>query len=73
MNVDLAVLQSLFESRVNLSKMTEMEAVTQARDEWVRAQTWVLSESKAQYSFLWHCDQFDLDPSAVRRAIRERL
>lgn len=72
MSVDRAVLEATFRSRIELAKMTELEAQTQARDEWLRTQGWIRSQSQATGSFLWFCDEFELDPSAVRRAIRER-
>lgn len=71
-DVDLDVLRSIFASRVQLAKRTEEEAGDDARAEWRRCQAWVKSSSAKEKSFLWFCDSFDLEPSAVRRAIEEK-
>jgi hypothetical protein len=70
--VDKQVLSATFAARVQLAKLDEVEAVDQARVEWQKTQRWVLSESHREGSFLWFCDEFDLDASAVRRAIKEK-
>lgn len=70
--VDREVLASIFASRVALCKKTEDEAVANARIEHQRAVAWAKSSSQKQGSFLWMCDEFDLDASAVRRAIAEK-
>jgi hypothetical protein len=70
--VDKQVLAATFAARVSLAKLTEEEAVDQAKTEWHRTQKWVLSTSMRPGSFLWYCDEFDLEVSAVRRAIKER-
>lgn len=69
---DREVLSAIFASRVSLAKKTEDEAVEEARQEWRKTQRWVASTSMKERSFLWFCDEFDLDPSAVRRAIAKR-
>jgi hypothetical protein len=66
--VDKQVLSATFAARVQLAKLDEVEAV----DQWQKTQRWVLSESHREGSFLWFCDEFDLDASAVRRAIKEK-
>lgn len=70
--VDHDILAATFAARVQLAKESEDECVGKAREEWLRTQKWVLSESKRDGSFLWYCFEFDLDASAVRRAIREK-
>jgi hypothetical protein len=70
--VDLNVLRSVFASRVALAKMPVHEAIQQAEAEWHRTQKWVISQSNQEGSFNWFCQEFDLDESAVRRAIKER-
>ncbi len=72
MDLDREVLAATFASRVRLAKMTEEEAVCQAIGEYKRTLKWVASPSKAEGSFLWTCDYFDLEPDAVRRAIQEK-
>jgi hypothetical protein len=46
--------------------------VAHAEDEWDKTQRWVASASNKEGSFIWFCQEFDLDEGAVRRAIRER-
>lgn len=69
---DIDVLRAVFASRVATAKLTVHEAVQQAEGDWQRTQLWVLSKSEKKGSFLWFCDFFDLEPDAVRRAIREK-
>lgn len=69
---DHDILAATFAARVQLAKETEDECVEKSRAEWQRTQKWVASESHREGSFLWFCEEFDLDPSAVRRAIKER-
>lgn len=68
-DVDLDVLRSIFASRVQLAKRTEEEAGEDAKVEHRRCVAWVKSNSRAEKSFIWFCDSFDLEPDAVRRAI----
>jgi hypothetical protein len=70
--VDANVLRAVFAARVSLAKLTKAEAVTHAKDEWEKTQRWVASASSKEGSFVWFCQEFDLDESAVLRAIRER-
>ena len=72
MEVDREVLAAVFASRVALAKKTEDEAAADARVEHQRVQKWIKSDAKKERSFVWYCDTFDLDVSAVRRAIAER-
>lgn len=69
---DREVLASIFASRVSLAKMTEDEAAEASRLEHHRTLQWVKSESQKEQSFRWFCDMFDLEASAVRRAIQEK-
>lgn len=71
-DVDVQILQATFAARVTLAKKGKEEAVGDAALEWERTQKWVQSESKKAGSFTWYCEEFDLDPSAVRRAIKEK-
>lgn len=66
---DVNVLRGVFAARVQLAKMPAQEAIKQAYSEWYSAQRWVASTSKKEGSFNWFCQEFDLDESAVRRAI----
>lgn len=70
--LDAAVLRAVFQSRIRLVKMTREEAVASAGGEWDGAQKWLKSESRKEGSFYWMCDYFDLEPTAVKRAIREQ-
>lgn len=72
MDVDLDVLRSIFASRVQLAKRTEEEAGEDAKLEWRRCQAWVKSSSTKEGSFIWLCEEFDLEVTAVRRAIVEK-
>jgi len=57
---------------VLLAKLKTKDAVTRfAISEWQRAIAWVASSAETPGSFLWCCDQYDLEPDAVRRAIKE--
>lgn len=69
---DRETLAAIFASRVSLAKKTEDEAVNDARLEWKKTQAWIKSSSQKEGSFLWFADEFDMEPSAVRRAIEER-
>lgn len=70
--IDRAVLSGIFASRVSTAKLTEAEAVEQAQVEHKKTIAWVASDSTKERSFRWFCDLFDLDCTAVRRAIAER-
>lgn len=70
--VDRETLAAIFASRVSLAKRTEDEAAADARLEHQKTLKWVESPAKKEGSFLWFCDEFDLDPGAVRKAITER-
>ena len=72
LDTDHDILAATFAARVQLAKETEEEAAIASRAEWHRTQKWVTSTSKQVGSFNWFCDEFDLDPEVVRRAIREK-
>lgn len=71
MNADGEILASIFASRIMFAKKTREEAIEEAGVEWDKTQKWVASSSQREGSFLWMCDEFDLDPGAVRREIRK--
>ncbi len=70
--VDRETLAAIFASRVSLAKRTEDEAAADARVEHQKTVKWIASPAKGEKSFLWFCDEFDLDPGAVRKAVAER-
>jgi hypothetical protein len=70
--VERAVFSGIFASRVSLAKLTVDEAVEQAKTEHKKTLAWVASDSTKVRSFRWFCDLFDLEYTAVRRAIQER-
>lgn len=69
---DREVLAAVFASRVGLAKKTAEEAAAEAVAEHTRCLAWIASSSQKEKSFLWFCDEFDLDAGAVRRAIQEK-
>ena len=68
---DRDVLAAIFAARVALAKRTEEQAAADARVEYQRTLAWIANNSQKEKSFIWFCDEFDLDASAVRRAIAE--
>lgn len=71
--IDRETLAAIFASRVSLAKKTEDQAAADAREEHRRTTLWLKSPSQKVNSFLWFCDEFDLEPSSVRRAIEKAL
>jgi hypothetical protein len=69
---DKEVLMAVFAARVSLAKKTEDQAAEEARLEHRRTLNWINGNGQQEHSFTWYCDEFDLDVSAVRRAIREK-
>lgn len=69
--VDREVLTAVFASRVALAKKTEEQAVEAAKREWQASRAWIFSKGSANKpgTFLWMCDEFDLEPTAVLRKI----
>lgn len=72
MDLDRETLAAIFAARVSLLKKTPDEAAEDARSEHARAVIWMKSKSMKDGAFLWFCDEFELDPGAVRRAIAEK-
>lgn len=72
MSVDTEVLAATFAARCQLAKKTEEEAMAEAVLELRKTVAWIASASQKEGTFLWFCDEFDLDPGAVRRAIAEK-
>jgi hypothetical protein len=72
MDADRQTLAAVFASRCQLAKKSEEEAAAEAVLELRKTTAWVKSNSTKEGSFLWFADEFDLDPSAVRRAIAEK-
>lgn len=66
---DHRVLAAVFAARVKLAKETKDQATANAAEEWEATQKWVKSVSTKEGSFLWFCDEFELDPAVVRREI----
>lgn len=71
MSVDREVLASVFAARVSLAKKTLETVLLEATEEWQRTLKWMQSESRKEGSFLDLCDEFELDPGAVRRAVKQ--
>ena len=71
-DIDRETLAAIFASRVSLAKRTEDQAAEDARTEHRRTLAWIASNSRAEKSFLWFSEEFDLDGGAVRKAILER-
>jgi len=72
MNQDAEILGAVFAARVMLAKKTPEQVIHEAITEFTRTLAWVASNSKKEHSFMWYCDEFDLDPGAVRKAIKEK-
>ena len=68
---DRETLAAVFASRVALAKKSEEQAVEESKLDWARAVKWVSFKDDKEGSFLWFCDYFDLEASAVRRAIEK--
>lgn len=71
MNEDINrdVLSATFLSRIQLAKMSEVNAMAEAGVEWRQNRAWLKSKSTAKGSFLWYCTELDLEPSAVLREL----
>jgi hypothetical protein len=65
------MLAHTFAERMLLGKQTRAYAQEHAGLEWDAVDKWLQSESRRVGSFFWYCDEFDMDPGAVRRAVRE--
>jgi hypothetical protein len=72
-NLLRAMIADEFSWRVMLAKLPNDDAVSRfAISEAKSAREWITSASTAEGSFLWCCDYYDMEPSAVRRAVIER-
>ena len=72
MDADKETLAALFASRISLAKKSLAEAIEEITRDYEHTKTWVASQSQKEGSFLWFCDVFELEPDAVRRAIKEK-
>jgi len=70
--IDRETLASIFAARVSLAKRTPEQAQADALAEHTKTLAWIASPAKKEGSFLWFCDEFELAPDAVRRAIAEK-
>jgi hypothetical protein len=68
-NPDREVLQAVFSARIELLTQSLKQAREDAATEWVRARAWMASDSRKQGSFIWYCQELDLEPDAVRKSI----
>jgi hypothetical protein len=66
---DRDVLETEFLVRVKLAGQKRETAAQEADAEWEEARAWIRSNDRKAHSFLWYCDVFDLEPSAVRRKV----
>ena len=67
--VDRAILAATFAARIGLAKVSENEAAQDAREEHYKNLIWIESNAQRPGSFLWFCNEFDLDPGAVRKSL----
>jgi len=67
--LDRDILAATFQSRVRLAKVDLPKALEEASTEWEANRQWFLASTKAQGSFAWYCTEFDLEPSAVLKAV----
>ena len=72
MDLDRETLAAIFTARITITKKTPDEAAEDARNEHASCIKWMRSSSMKEGSYLWFCDEFDLDPGAVRKAVKER-
>ena len=63
------VLAATFQARVKLARQSRDNAAKEADTEWLSNREWFLSTRRVPGSFLWMCDEFDLEPSAVRKQV----
>lgn len=71
MNIDRETLAAIFTARVTMLKKTPDQAAEDARKDHASCVKWMKSNSTQEGSYLWFCDEFDLDPGAVRKAMQE--
>jgi len=71
MNLDRSILATLMQARISQARITQAESQEIAAEEWEENRQWFASNSAAEGSFLWFCQQLDLEPGAVREAITD--
>jgi len=68
-SVERDILAATFQSRIRLVRLARGQASTDADAEWVSNREWFLARTKTPGSFLWFCAEFDLERSAVLKAL----
>jgi len=69
MNTDRTILSSGMLARAKRARLSWEEAKNEAGEEWCSNHRWLASKAEGRGSFLWFCEQLDLEPDAVREAI----
>ena len=69
--LDGAVLAAIMKSRVETAKKTVEEVIDEAIEEHEACLRWFDSDATTKGSLRWFCEILDLEPDAVRRAVRE--
>ncbi len=72
-STDRTILSSLFLSRFDLYSMNLKDAVQEAKLEWHKNRRWFRSNDTGEGSFIWVCDQLDIDPAVVRDKLGLRV
>lgn len=70
--VDREVLSAVFASRITLARKSKEDALAEAVQEHARAGSWIKSNTRKEGSFLWFCEQFGIEPSAVRMTLEKK-
>lgn len=71
-STDREVLSAIFASRITLAKKSKEDALAEAIQEHARAGQWIKANTKKEGSFLWFCEQFGIEPSAVRMSLEKK-
>lgn len=69
---EIEAVRAEMTGKVAAAGRTEKQYVDAARYAHRKAIAWVADDSTAAGSFRWACDVLDLDPSAVRRALKHK-
>lgn len=69
MNMDRTILSSVMLARVKLAQVSREQATLEASEDWFENHVWFGSPSTKSGSFIWFCEQLDLEPSAVRASL----
>jgi len=69
--IDGAVLAAIMTSRVETAKRTVEEVIDEAIQDHEECLRWFASDATTKGSLRWFCEILDLEPDAVRRAVRE--